>query len=140
MSHPRYGNLMVIADGGERPRGGAEGRRPVRGTHEPVRANSRACGRWLRARAFRDRAPASPAQLVSLGEAWGGLSRPPPIPYRRSGATADCARSNSGAGITPSWTTPQSATTRARQPATDGNITVGAPSGSRMYMYTMSRR
>ena len=54
--------------------------------------------------------------------------------YLSSGATAACARSRSGAGMTPSCTTPQRATTTANDPATEGTMTAGAPSGSRMYM------
>ena len=57
-----------------------------------------------------------------------------PSDYRRSGATAACARSKNGAGMTPSCTTPQRATTTANDPATEGTMTAGAPSGSRMYM------
>ena len=54
--------------------------------------------------------------------------------------TAAWARSKRGPGATPSCTTPQRATTRASAPENDGAITVGAPSGSRMYMKTMRRR
>src|SRR6185503_9702930 len=60
--------------------------------------------------------------------------------HRKSGMTADWARSKRGTGATPSCTTPQSATARASAPENDGAITVGTPSGSRMYMNTMRRR
>ena len=53
---------------------------------------------------------------------------------RSSGASAVWARSKYGAGITPSHTTPQSATRMASEPASEGTITVAAPSGSRMYI------
>src|SRR5262249_56749235 len=61
-------------------------------------------------------------------------------PQRSSGATATWARSTNGAGISPRSTTPMTAMARASPPANDGTTDADCPSGSCMYIVTMTRR
>src|SRR4030095_14885394 len=61
-------------------------------------------------------------------------------PHLSSGATAAWARSANGAGMRPRSPSPISAMPSARPPASDGATDSPSPSGSRMYMYTITRR